>query len=56
MDRLNSMPPYRIENLEAKVPIGVIGHNGWRCITMGPDNYLDNIPNPDGWGAMPQYY
>ena len=55
MNKLHDMPPMHIEDLEERRPIGVIGHDGWGYVTMGPDNHPDNIPN-DGWGVLPQYY
>ena len=50
------MAPYGIENLDSEVPVGVLGHNGWRYITMGPDNH-PNAQTNDGWGTViPLYY
>ena len=49
MNRLNAMPPYRIENPDDEVPIGVIGHKGWRYITMGVNNHPNANIN-DGLG------
>ena len=52
MNRLNSMPLVHIENLDERRPIGVIGHDNWGYVTMGPNNHPNNVPN-DGWGVLP---